>query len=72
MTAAKQPKFVYASSREEAQRLLDESYLEKFYAMPADKERRVIVLYVVGILLGVVVGFTLATVLWGLNEVMPK
>lgn len=33
-TAAKVPEFVYAESRAEAQRLLDESYLTKYRAMP--------------------------------------
>lgn len=34
-------------------------------------EKRVIALYITGILLGVVVGFALAAMLWGLSEVAP-
>lgn len=57
-----QPEFVYAKSREEAQRALDESYLEKFLAVRVDGKERIMASFMV---IGIVVGFALGVIFQG-------
>lgn len=54
---AREPEFVYAASREEAERLLDNSYLTKYRAVPVSKRERT---FWTGLLTGYFAGLLVA------------